>query len=146
MSGETEEGLPLLLPRDERGMARVGKWQVGVKYASRVSECCPCHPKVVAGEPRSPGEGACRSCTLQPPATRGAHGPQVPGCLTPPPAKQPHCCSHPATYCLWCFSSKRTFSYIISLLVYTTTESRWIPLQRHRPSELCLGLKEANHS
>lgn len=90
-------------------------------------------------------EGACRSCTLQP-SYKSSPQSQVPGHLTALPAKQPHCCSHPHIHALYCFPSKRTFfPSIILLLIYMTTERQWIPVQRHRPTKLCLGLMELNH-
>lgn len=80
------------------------------------------------------------------PSYKSSHSSQVPGHLTAPPAKQPHCCSHPDTQGLCCFSSNRTFfSSIISLLISMTTERQWIPLQRYRAMKLCLGLMELNH-
>lgn len=80
------------------------------------------------------------------PSCKSSHSSQVPGHLTTPPAKQPHCCFHPDTHGLCWFSSNRTvFSSIISLLIYMTTEKQWTPLQRNRPMKLCLGLMELKH-
>lgn len=90
---------------------------------------------------KEPAGAVCSS-----PPTRAAHSSQVPGHLTAPPAKS-HTAApiQTAMACTVFLQIKPFFPSIISLLIYMTTEKQWIPLQRHRPMKLCLGLMESNH-
>lgn len=102
-------------------------WQEGVKYASWVSECCPCCPEVVVGAKEPWGRSLQELYATAPSYKRSL---QSPRCQVVSPHLQLKTTllfpsSYPSSMC------------IISLLIYMITASSWTLLQRYGPAKLC---------